>query len=238
MSGRAARPPSPEGPHNRGLLSKRQAILAAALELFVQRGYAATTLDDVATAAPASRQTVYNHFGDKETLFRAVIDAHLAAAIEVLDEVTLSFPEPPSDPEAYLNELAKRTTAIFRDPRTASLRLLLQSEGARQPQLVELWRRRVAGPIWSALLSHLSRLTSGGLLQIDEPDRATGQFLALTVGTVWQVSELGAHSATASPANQSDEFDDALRSSVALFVRGYQPREHRPSDGVARLPDS
>jgi AcrR family transcriptional regulator len=214
-------------PPGRGLLSKRHAIIAAALDLFVRQGYAATTLEDIATATPVSRQTVYNHFGDKETLFRAVIDTHLEVALGVLDEMTPDSPGPATDPEEYLDELARWSTAVFRDQRTASLRLLLQTERQRHPHLLELWRNRVALPIWSTLVSHLSRLTNAGSLHIEDPARAAGQFLALTVGTVLQVADLGVYSATISPVDESADLDNALRSSVRLFVRGYQPTDRR-----------
>src|SRR4051794_11294122 len=63
---RRGRPPS---------AAKRSAILAAATESFLTHGYTRTTLDDVAAAAGVSKQTVYSHFTDKETLFLAVLTA-------------------------------------------------------------------------------------------------------------------------------------------------------------------
>ena len=47
-------------------------ILAAALEMFVERGYAATTLADVARRAGVSKGTLYLYYKNKESLFRAV----------------------------------------------------------------------------------------------------------------------------------------------------------------------
>ena len=51
---------------------KRSAILDAATELFLTREYAGTSMEDIASAAAVSKQTVYKHFSDKETLFREV----------------------------------------------------------------------------------------------------------------------------------------------------------------------
>lgn len=48
-------------------------LLAAALDLFVERGYAATRLDDVAARAGVSKGTLYLYFSSKEELFKAVI---------------------------------------------------------------------------------------------------------------------------------------------------------------------
>lgn len=54
--------------------SKDEAILVAAGELFMERGFEAASLDAVAQAASVSKATIYSRFADKETLFRAVLD--------------------------------------------------------------------------------------------------------------------------------------------------------------------
>ncbi|MGK7942990.1 MAG: TetR/AcrR family transcriptional regulator [Microcystaceae cyanobacterium] len=58
-------------------VKKAEAILNGAIEEFLKNGYAATTMDQIAKTAGISKATVYNHFGDKETLFAAIIE-HLA----------------------------------------------------------------------------------------------------------------------------------------------------------------
>ncbi|WP_018637676.1 TetR/AcrR family transcriptional regulator [Parafrankia elaeagni] len=198
--------------------------MSAALDLFVRQGYAATTLEDVAAATPVSRQTVYNHFGDKETLFLSAIDEHLTATLGTLREATAHFPSRLPDPEVYLNELARRIMTTFLHPRTAALRLLLQTEGPRHPQLMQLWRERVATPVWSELTGQLARLAHGGALTIDDPARAAGHFIALVNGTVWEMTELGTFAVHTPPAIEDPALDTALRSAVGLFVRGYARR--------------
>src|SRR4249920_3680583 len=75
---------------------KREAILEAATELFLTREYVGTSMEDVASAASVSKQTVYKHFSDKQTLFREValggvghvgseFQAEVAAAAEATD---------------------------------------------------------------------------------------------------------------------------------------------------------
>ena len=75
---------------------KREAILDAATELFLTREYAGTSMEDIASAAAVSKQTVYKHFSDKQTLFREValgsvehvgseFQAEVAAAAEATD---------------------------------------------------------------------------------------------------------------------------------------------------------
>src|SRR5437773_5827824 len=52
----------------------RAALLDAATTLFAERGYAGTSLEDVATAARVTRGAVYHHFAGKQALFEAVLD--------------------------------------------------------------------------------------------------------------------------------------------------------------------
>ena len=57
-------------------------LMAAALDLFVERGYAATRLDDVAALAGVSKGTLYLYFSSKEELFKAVIRSGIVPLIE------------------------------------------------------------------------------------------------------------------------------------------------------------
>ncbi|HEY7050747.1 MAG TPA: helix-turn-helix domain-containing protein [Mycobacterium sp.] len=61
-----------------GAMRTRQAIVSAATRLFVERGYAATSLADIAAAAGVARPTVFAAFGSKAALLRQVLDEALA----------------------------------------------------------------------------------------------------------------------------------------------------------------
>jgi AcrR family transcriptional regulator len=58
----------------------RRAVLDAALHLFSHQGYRATTVRDIAERGRVSTGSVYHHFPDKETVFRALIDEYLELA--------------------------------------------------------------------------------------------------------------------------------------------------------------
>src|ERR687898_491111 len=64
--------------------ARREAILAAALDEFSARGFAATRLDDVARRAGVAKGTIYLHFRDKETLFQELIRAMLSPMVSAL----------------------------------------------------------------------------------------------------------------------------------------------------------
>src|SRR5689334_23726768 len=65
---------------------RRDAILAAALDEFAARGFAATRLDDVARRANVAKGTIYLHFADKESLFEELIRLELGPVVAALEK--------------------------------------------------------------------------------------------------------------------------------------------------------
>src|SRR5882672_11108214 len=60
---------------------RREAILAAALDEFSARGFAATRLDDVAKRADVAKGTIYLYFRDKESLFQELVRTMLSPVV-------------------------------------------------------------------------------------------------------------------------------------------------------------
>lgn len=65
----------------------RQALLKAALSVFSQKGYASTTLEDVAKEAGLTRGAIYWHFGSKAELYSALLDEYSARGSEIVQSV-------------------------------------------------------------------------------------------------------------------------------------------------------
>ncbi len=85
----AAAPGGPETPKlqpNRAerAADRRQAIIEAALDEFIARGFTATRLDDVAKRAGVAKGTIYLHFKDKESMFEELIRTALVPLIDRL----------------------------------------------------------------------------------------------------------------------------------------------------------
>ena len=70
------------GPRSRE--TTRARITAAARGVFLARGYAAATIDEIAQAAGTRRSTIYNHFREKEEILEAISDGYLAGVLEVI----------------------------------------------------------------------------------------------------------------------------------------------------------
>src|SRR5215207_9726694 len=71
----------PAGVRAQRAVERRDAILAAALDVFAAQGFAAARLDDVAKQAGVAKGTIYLYFADKETLFQELIRAQLSPVV-------------------------------------------------------------------------------------------------------------------------------------------------------------
>jgi AcrR family transcriptional regulator len=72
----------------------RAALLDEATALFAQRGYAGTSLEDVASASQVTRGAVYHHFASKQALFEAVLQLQEARAMEAVAAAAAAVPDP------------------------------------------------------------------------------------------------------------------------------------------------
>lgn len=94
---------------------QRAAILAQAAALFAQRGYAATTMNDIAEACALSKATLYHYYRDKYALLVSICAEHVATLHALVVEVEArALP-----PEARLRTLITRFVAAYADARHA-----------------------------------------------------------------------------------------------------------------------
>jgi TetR/AcrR family transcriptional repressor of mexJK operon len=198
-----------------GRIDKRQAILAAAFTIFARDGYHAAGMDVIAAEARVAKHTIYNHFGDKENLFREAIGAladealtRNLAAIELLREQ--------GDLAAMLTQTGMRLAECYCDERSWALRRLLHAELTTMPDLLEIVTDRAADRVTDALASRLARLALAGRLQLDvSPAVAAEQFAAMLTGPLEARSHLGT---TKLPAT---ERRDVARNAAHTFLRAY-----------------
>ncbi len=203
----------------RGQCAKRKSILEAAAQVFCRQGFTGASIDEIAAEACVSRQTVYNHYREKENLFTAVVEDVMDRANAMLFTTLSTFPEKPDNLEDDLVAFAVRLSHnCICNQDGKFLRKLVQSEGERYPHLFESWRQHGPGKIGTALAALFARLAHKGLLQADDFDVAARQFLAL-VNADLQMSTLFGVTPTEA------ELDIAARNAVRTFMRAYGPAQ-------------
>jgi AcrR family transcriptional regulator len=160
-SGAAAKVRS--GARARRSAERRDAILAAALDEFAARGFAATRLEDVAKRADVAKGTIYLHFADKETLFQELVRLELSPVVAVLERASHAD-VPLRQVTDQLIEVFVRE--IFATRRKDVIRLVL-TEGPRFPKLAEFYYREVIARAMEAIRAILRRAHERGELNSD-----------------------------------------------------------------------
>jgi AcrR family transcriptional regulator len=205
-------------PMARGQCAKRLSILEAAAKVFCREGFAGASIDLIAAEACVSRQTVYNHAGDKESLFIAVVKDITERTNAGLFETLDTFPDRPLDLEAELVAFARRLAANCMCSREGMmLRRLIQNEGARYPKLFGAWLEHGPGRAFAAIGARLAKLAHAGYLDVDDPDRAARQLVALVNAELQSSILLGIAPAAA-------QIEEAALSAVRTFLRAYARR--------------
>jgi len=120
--------------------ARPQELVAAALNLFVARGYAATRLEDVASAAGVSKGTVYLYFANKEELFKAVVQENLVPALAEGEAFIDSFE---GTTEALLHEILMGWWELIGESPASGLTKLLMAESGNFPDLAQYYHVEV-----------------------------------------------------------------------------------------------
>ncbi|MGW7681871.1 TetR/AcrR family transcriptional regulator C-terminal domain-containing protein [Kribbella sp. NPDC054772] len=201
-------------PATRGRIDKRQAILDAAFTVFARDGYRPASVDTVAATAGVAKHTIYNHFGDKQSLFRAAVaalaDDSLARNLTALEVLRAD-----RDPAEALTEVGLKLADCYCDEKSWALRRLLYAELASMPELQDVIRDRATDRVNDALADRLARLALAGKLRITDPAVAAEQFGALLTAPLETRSRLGTRKI---PAR---ELAEVTQNAVQTFLRAF-----------------
>ena len=164
-------------------------IVAAALQLFSDRGFAATRLDDVATVAGVSKGTVYLYFESKEQLFEAVVREAITPNIARAEALVDGFEGPTPD---LLRGLFAFVGEMLETPLTGVMKLIV-SESGNFPQLARMYADLVLRRAFALLRRILERGIARGEFHLMDLDATVPLVVApvLLLG-VWKHS-FGAH---------------------------------------------
>jgi TetR/AcrR family transcriptional repressor of mexJK operon len=211
-----------------GWPAKRAAIVEAAKRVFLREGFARASVDVIAAEGGVSKQTVYNHFGDKERLFFAVIESVQGGPAADQERALDAFFDADAAPAVALRALGQRLVATLYRGDLAALRRLMVAEVAHYPQLRLAWARGGPLSLMIRLTSYLVRQVERGALDVPRPERAARQFIALLGSDANELSAFG--TVPLSTAQIDVIVDDA----VAMFLRAYGPRTAAPGGGSPR----
>jgi AcrR family transcriptional regulator len=113
------------------LVDSRQEILRTAARLFQQRGYDATSMNDVAAALKLSKGGLYHHFQSKDEILFEIMNH----AMEITQERVLDPVRGIADPEERLRSLIRRHIEVVLSPRDREITVMLHENHPLPPAL-------------------------------------------------------------------------------------------------------
>lgn len=158
-------------------------LLAAALGLFVERGYAATRLDEVAARAGVSKGTLYLYYESKEELFKAVVRETIVPLIDAGRRDVEGSSEPSA---ALLERFFRDWWDRFGATRLAGIAKLIIAEAGNFPEVARFFNDEVIEPNGAVLAAILERgIARGEFAAVDARTAAHLWMAPLVLKAIW-----------------------------------------------------
>ncbi len=165
--------------HRRVAEQKRAAIIEAAARLFLDAGYAGTSLAKVADAAGVSKATLFKQFPTKAALFDAIV----TESWKVEDDGDLR--PPTGDLRVGLTVIGRRYVDLLTRPGMAALFRIVIAELPRFPELGEAHFDRGKMPYFDSVRRYLDTENALGTAKLDDTELAATQFLGMIANYVF-----------------------------------------------------
>ena len=147
---------------------RREALLQAARALFLERGYSGTSLSDIVARGGGSLTTLYNLFGGKEGLFRAMIQLDTDVMFGELE-----LPRFTRDTLASgVTEMIVQMALLIQEPSRAAMQRAIVAEAAQFPDLAQAFYTGGVQKGLALFSRMLQELQADGLLQPMDPELA------------------------------------------------------------------
>lgn len=134
--------------------ARPQELLAAAIELFVERGFAATRLEDVARRAGVSKGTLYLYYANKEDLFKAVVRQTI---LPMIDDVEASVAEFDGHSAELLRHIILSWWRRIGSTKASGISKLILAEADNFPELARFYQEEVVSRGTRMISSMLER---------------------------------------------------------------------------------
>ena len=191
-------------------LAKRADILGAAAKSFFEHGYAATSIEQVASDAGVSKVTVYNHFGGKPGLFTAAVEAECE---RMRGSFNIEMEEGANLRERLLG-IGQTLSDFLSRPEMVQFERRIAAETERDPSIGTAFLS--AGPhrMKQAFSGLLTAMNAAGEVEIEDTDLAAEQFASMCKG----MGDLDRRFGMPQDA-QRDR--DRIEGAVEVFCRAY-----------------
>ena len=161
-------------------------LTAAALELFVEKGFAATRLDEIAARAGVSKGTLYLYFDSKEELFKAVIREGLLPLLAEGEELVASMPGPAGE---LFKAIVMRWWEMVGEGPIGGIPKQIIAEARNFPEIARFYAEEVIDRGKRLLVAVLQRGIDSGEFRPCDPDTLVHLvFSPLMMRVIWKHS--------------------------------------------------
>ncbi|HZW14060.1 MAG TPA: TetR/AcrR family transcriptional regulator [Noviherbaspirillum sp.] len=191
--------------------ARPQELLAAALDLFVERGYAATRLDDVAARAGVSKGTLYLYFTNKEELFKAVVRENMVPVLGEAEGIVENHEGPSVE---LFREIILGWWERIGNTKLSGITKLMMAESSNFPEVAQFYHDEVITRGTAMIRRMLERgIERGEFRKIDVQQTVQAVCSPVIMLMVWKHTF---NSCTAEPINP----EKFLNSFIDLFLHG------------------
>lgn len=192
---------------------RRAQILEAAEAVFLEKGYAGATIDQVAKRAGASNASIYNFFGGKDGLFAAIGEEYTGRLLESFQTIDIDVATVP----VALAQIGRHYMDVALTPDAVAFCRLILAEGVRFPELVLTYYHHGLDRIIERIVDIFTTWRSRGLVIMDDPVLTAVQFLDAVGGRLLQRAMAGL------PADGSgDAVEYSIQNAVRIFSAAIQ----------------
>jgi AcrR family transcriptional regulator len=161
--------------------ARPEEIVVAALEVFGERGFAATKLEDVARRAGVTKGTIYLYFDSKDALFKAVVRESIVPALALGERFVAEHAGPA---RALFAQLVRKWWELVGETRLAAIPKLVMAEATSFPELARFYYQEVVRRGKALFAAVLERgIAAGEFRRLDVP-QAVGLAMAPLVHAI------------------------------------------------------
>ena len=188
-------------------------LLGAALDLFVEKGFAATRAEEVAARAGVSKGTLFLYFSSKEDLFQAVVRENISGRYAEWNEEFEAFEGSSADMLRYCMQVWWERLGATK---ASGITKLIMSEARNFPEIAAFYHREVIEPGKQLIRRILQRGIDSGEFKVADPEYAIYGVIAPMIFLIMMKHSLGA----CVPADQAIDPQRYLASQVETLIHG------------------
>jgi AcrR family transcriptional regulator len=192
--------------------SKRRQILDGARKLFLDLGFDAASMGEIARAAGVSKGTLYVYFADKNRLFEAIVEE------ESLEQGKVAFNlDPARDVPTTLMDFGQAFIEVLCRPGGGSALRTVMAIAERMPEVGRRFYQNVIALTIRRLAGYLEARVAAGDLEIKDCELAAAQFMQMCQATLFQPFIF-----QAAPAPSAERIARVVESATRMFLAAYR----------------